>query len=430
MSDRPTTELTPRSIAAVGSTLLATMLSGAMIANVAISVFIQTIAADYGWSRGEIGGAVSFLFIGAAISAPLFGKLVDRVGPRRVLLPLTFLSGLLLASISVTGASLPSFYAVHFLLGLATPGAVAYSKLISTWFFRLRGVALTAMGIGMFLAQFGVPPIVREIMVARGWHGAYLAFGAVEVLVSFPILLAFFRERAVSGARAQSRGANEVHPDGASAIRVRDALRDRTFWLLLGAQLAGGVAFMGVGTHVIGMMAQHGVTPPAAVWGLSLFAVGGFVAQLVSGAMLDRFDTPRVIVPFAIVSLLGLLTLYLSWNQPSALTAILLVGFGCGGLTSTMSYFVTRYYGVRNFSSIYGVLYPLLTLVAAPSPILVGAIFDATGSYDAAIALLGALLFLTVGFSLMLPRYPYPVRAAAPPLDVPTVVPASSQPGA
>ena len=403
-------EITPQSLAVAGSALIGAAFSGLIVASTAISVFIGAIAGDYHWSHAEIGGAVTFLYAGMAIGAPLFGFAVDRRGPRAILLPLTFLSGVILASFSVIGHSLPLFYAAHLLLGIAQPGAVAYSKLISSWFYRRRGIALTALGVGVFVSQIAVPPIARWLLETIGWHNAYRAFGAAELLVSFPILLAFFRERPVNTPDADQAESNEIQPDGAPSIGILQAIRGKTYWLLVGAQVAGMFAFMGVSTHAVGILAEHGIGPSLAVWGLSTFAVGGLVAQILTGLLLDRYDTPRVILPFAILSLASIALLHVGHGVALVLTAILLFGIGCGGQTSMTSYFTTRYFGVRNFSTIYGSLFPILLVLSAPAPIVVGAVFDRTGSYGWALVALEAALALTVLFFWLLEPYPYPVK--------------------
>jgi MFS family permease len=403
-------EITPTSLAVAGSTLVGTMCNGMMFASAAVSVFISQIATDYKWDHARIGGAVTCLFVGMAIGAPIFGRLIDRQGPRAILLPLTALSGLILASFSFMGRSLPLFYAAHLLLGAAQPGAVAYSKLLSTWFFRHRGVALTTLGVGTFVAQVAVPPIARSLQIALGWHGAYRVLALAELLIALPVLFAFFRERTSKASGAAAAESHEIHPDGAPAISVRKAISGGTFWLLVGAQVAGLFAFVGASTHAVGIMGEHGVTPAIAVWGLSIFAAGGLIAQLLTGYLLDRFDTPLVILPFAVGSLASILLLQFAHAQVMTLTAFLLFGVGAGGQTSITSYFTTRYFGVRNFSSIYGALFPMLILLGAPAPIIIGEIFDSSRSYDQALIALEVLLTGAIVCFWRLKPYSYPVK--------------------
>jgi MFS family permease len=408
-----TRELTRQSAAVAGAALIGSMLSGLMVAGTAISVFMGHISNDYGWGHGEIGAAVSFLFLGVAVGSPFFGPVVDRIGSRAVLLPLTASSGVILSLFAVIGANLSLFYAAHFLLGLATPGALAYSKLISTWFFKRRGVALTALGLGSALAQVIVPPIARTVMQAVGWRHAYVVFGAAELFFSFPILLVFFRERKFLLADGGEMHRAEVRPDGAPNIEFRQMIGSRTFWVLVGAQVAGQFGIMGVSTHAVGIMGEHGVAPAFAVWGLSILAAGAVVAQVLTGFLLDRFDTPQVILPFPVVSLVGLVILHLSHRRDLVLVAVALMGLGLGGQTSVTSYFTSRYFGVRNFSRVYGSVMPVLLLFGAPAATIIGDIFDRTHSYNAALIVLEVAFGISLVFFAILGPYPYPVKAGA-----------------
>ena len=404
-------EFTPRSLTVAGSAMAATMFSSMVFAMIAVAIFMDQISSDYHWGHGQIGAAVTILSVGTAISSRIFGPLVDMFGPRAVTLPLTFISGLTLASFSLLWSSLPAFYAAHFLLGLGSPGAVAHSKLIATWFFRRRGIALTVMALGAAFAQMILPPLTRAVMNAIGWHQTYLVFGLAGLLICFPILLAFYRERRSGGEDAgdKNRNSGEVAPDGAPRIGIRDAMAGRTYWLIIGMQIAGIFAYTGLGTHALGILGEHGVSPDYRVWGLSLLAFGALAAQIGIGFLLDLFDTPRVVIPFALAALGGLILMAAGRGNETVLAGILLFGLGTGGETGMTSYFISRYFGVRNFSTIYGSLF-LLLLIGSSGSVIVGLIFDRTGSYGPALVVVAGALLLAILLLSRLGPYPYPVK--------------------
>jgi MFS family permease len=341
-----------------------------------------------------------------------FGRLVDQFGPRRVLLPLLFNSGLIISLFPFIGRNLVLFYLAHFALGLSTTGAVAYSKLISTWFFHKRAIALTALGFGCFVSMVLSPFVVRTLMNVLGWRNVYFVFGAVTIFITFPVLYFFFKERKVSPEEFEINNSHEVVPDGADKIGLRDAVFARTYWIVLLAQVGGNFVSSGFYAHSIGIMSEHGVLREHAITGLSLLSFGGMIAQLLTGFLLDRFNTPRVILPFTIVSFLSMGTLFLVHGELSALSLVFLFGVSCGGQTSMTSYFTTRYFGVRNFATIYGSMMPLMLLATAPAAVVFGACFDHAGSYSAAILLALAALFTSIVFFAMLEPYPYPRKLA------------------
>lgn len=407
MTTAATNELTPRSVGVILSSMIGTMFSAQIMAMTVLAVFMARIAADYGWSRAAIGGAITALSAGVAVSCPCFGPVVDRLGPRRVLLPLVLVQGLLVASLSLVGRNLPLFYAAYFLLGLSAPGAVAYSKLISAWFFRRRAIALTGLAVGVYASRMVGAPVAKRLMDTLGWQRVYWILAGAVLFISLPTLWAFFIERKPS----QAQATNELIPDGAPRIGPSEAIRGRAYWLLLGAQLGGTFASVGMYSHGAGIMIEHGVNVSFAAWGLSLMALGALAAQIMTGVLLDRFDTPRVILPFAVVSLASVLALRAAHWQPLTLALLLVFGVACGGQTSMTSYFTTRYFGVRNFSAIYGTFFPVLWLSTSPAAVVVGAFYDRTRSYDGAMLLLVAALASAAIFFALLETYPYPLKS-------------------
>lgn len=403
-------EVNPASMGVVLATFVAAITTGLVIANSAIAIFIAPIAADFGWSHAEISAAATALYLGMGSGCPFWGPVVDRYGGRAVVLPLAVLTGLLLGSISFVGKSLPLFYAVHFLLGVATPGAVAYNKLISTWFFRRRGIAMTVFGAGTFVASMIVPPIGHLLLEHVGWQAAYGFFAAGAIIVAFPALLIFFRERPGGGGVG-------MMSDGAPPISIARAIRSKAYWLIVTVQTAGYFVYLGLGTHMVGIMSERGLDAATATLGVSIFAAGGLVAQFATGILLDKFNTPMVILPLAALSVASLALLWISQGDWLVLGAVLLLGFGCSGQISMVSYFTSRYFGVRNFSAILGTIVPALFFLSAPAPLILGAIFDATRSYGPALMVLEASLTVSVIAVLLLHPYPYPVSPHAEPVQ-------------
>jgi len=405
-------EITPQSLAVILAAFVSTMTSGFILVSVAITVFIGTISRDYGWSRAAIGGADTALWIGISVSCLIFGRMVDQFGPRRVLLPLLLCGGFLISLFPFIGKNLVLFYLAHFLLGLSSPGAIAYSKIISTWFFRKRAIALTSLGFGCAAGMVLSPIAIRWLMSVLGWRNVYFVFAATTIFITFPVLYFFFRERKVSQEEYEINRSHEVVPDGAPKIRLYEALRARTYWIVLFAQVGGTFVNGGFYAHSIGVMSEHGVLRDHAVWGLSLLSFGGLIAQLMTGILLDKFNTPKVILPFAILSLLCMSALFFVHGELLVLPLMFLFGVSCGGQTSMQSYFTSRYFGVRNFATIYGSMMPLMLVVTAPSAVVFGACFDFSRSYNAAILLAVVALFSAIVFFAMLEPYPYPRNVA------------------
>ena len=406
-------EINPRSVAVILVVTIAVALSGAQFAATSISVFLSDITSDYGWSRAQISGAITMLYLGMAVGTPLFGIAFDRFGPRVVMLPLTFFSGILIASFAATGASLALFYGAHVLLGIAQPGMVAYSKTISTWFARRRALALSAIAVGILVSQIGVPPLARYLLEEFGWHRAYLFFGATEILIALPLLALFFWDRplrAPQSAMAATAQPPTSHPKPGAYLG--QALKTRVYWHLVAGQVCISFCYLSVTVHAVGILTERGVAAATAVWGLSTFAAGGLSAKLIIGFLLDRVDTPRIIAPFAVLSLISLLIIRFGEGSALSLAALFGFGFGCVAC-GPMAYLTTRYFGVRAFSTIYGSTVPIMTFLGAGAPVLAGLIYDSSGSYDWALSAACIVMLVAVVLFLTLPPYRFRVNDQA-----------------
>lgn len=381
------------------------MLTAVYMATVAMAVFMPTIAEETNWTRAQMGSTISAMTVSMSVSTMTIGRLCDRFGPRIVILPLVIASALALMSLALPDVSFPLFFAKCVLIGLSSPGAVYYSKLLSLWFFERRGFAMSMIGLGTALVYVIGPIASAWLLGMVGWRFAFLVFGLSILVVAFPVLLLFFREPAASVVA----GSDTVAPasDGAPRITAFQAMRSKVYWITFGAHFGGVFASMSFISQGVGLFRDRGVSSQTAVLGLSVIFTGTTIAQVLAGYLLDRFRTPQVIVPTALASLIGVVMMHFGTSTGVILVGAALFGLGCGAENSTMAYFVTRYFGVRNFAVVYGSKLPFLVLASASAPILVGAIFDRNGNYGLAFILIEVALAVAAACFLLLEPYRY-----------------------
>ncbi len=409
---RAPSEFTPRSLAVLATCMITVMCSAVAIAAFSFSVLMQPLLNDFGWSKAKLSGALSICIAGMAISAPVAGLLVSSYGPRSIAVASTSLAAIALALLGLTRSSdAGAFYVLFALIGLLTPGVIPVVVVVATWFHRNRALAFSALGIGGALSAAALPWVAGQLVHALGWRGCYGALGAGSLLFTLPLLLLFFRPQAIEPAADGSLNAVTLR---VSLTTLRAVITSAKFWTLVAASSAGASASAAFQAHAIGMLSEHGFANTVAVGVLSAVGVGTVVAQLVSGAALDRFDSPRVILPFAAVALVAMLVLHLSHTARTVLLAAPLLGLGSGGETSMTSYLITRYFGVANYARIYGVLFPISLLATAPGPVAVGALFDATGSYGWSFIALEAAFALSILFFWLLRPFPRRTPSSLP----------------
>lgn len=403
-------ELTWQSGAVAVSILTVTLVHAYSIGSAALAVFMQSMAHDLQWTHAQLGGGVTAIQVGMASVATVGGRIISRLGARRVLLPVILLEAAVLMAMPLAKHGLPIFYGLFFLIGVASAGTMGAGRILAGWFFRHRALALGILGVGTTLSGVLTPPIAQWLLQHVGWRWGFVAFGIA--ILFLPFLAFFFFGREKPGDLSNPTFGAENDPDGAPHISAINAARTRVFWLMIGAQLGSIFAFMAIITHGVGIMTERGLSRDAAIQGLSLIALGGTTANLLTGFLLDRIGKPSVILPFAALSLIGIVTVQFGTGQHVLLAGAFLFGLGVGGENSMTSYFVTRFFGVRNYSEVYGLVMPLMFVIAAPAPIIIGRLYDTNHSYAWALPLVDVALIFGAACFAMLPRYPYPTQEA------------------
>jgi MFS family permease len=117
------------------------------------------------------------------------------------------------------------------------------------------------------------------------------------------------------------------------------------------------------------------------------------------------FFGPRVAFVINVITALGIFLLARASSFPAGCIAAALIGVGAGGEAATTPYLLTRYFGLRAFSTLYGLTWTFYAAAGAIGPVILGRAFDATGSYSSLLVLLAAVLALTAATNLLLPRY-------------------------
>jgi MFS family permease len=370
-----------------------------------LGLLFDPLGNEFGWSRLQISAGVTVFGITAALLAPLYGAASDRFGVRPVTLISVFLFGLTFGSFYVMPGSLWGYYGLWFLVGLVGIGStpVTWSRAVNLWFFRNRGLALGLMLLGTSLAAIVVPKLAGKILEAGNWRDMFLYLAALPLLVSLPLAVLFFREP-----RADERPA-EVAAQGGNrtGIGLAEAVRSRRFWLIFASIFLIATAYGGAHIHMIPIIMDHGFGISEATSVMGVVGVGIFAGRIVTGFLLDRFLAGRVAFPLLCLPAAACFMLTgQNSGMPALSSAAFLLGFAAGAESDLIAYLAGRYFGMGHYGKIYGMLYLPFGLASAVSPMIYGAVRDATGSYDA-ILLAAAPMFVAGGaLLLLLGKYP------------------------
>ena len=361
--------------------------------------FIKPLSTEFGWSRESISAAFGIGAMTVAVASPLLGRLLDRYGPRMVILPCMTIFGLAFASLGLLTASLTQLYATFFVLGAVGNGTtqMGYSRAVSTWFDERRGLALALVMAGVGTGAMVFPPIAQGLITAYGWRVAYFVLGGAVLLFGIPLTALFVRERTHADSRT------EIAADGASVI---DAVRSRVFWILIAVLFLVSVSTNGAIAHLTPLLTDRGVAAGIAALAASALGLASLAGRLATGTLLDRFFGPRIAMCLFAASAAGIMLLARAGSAHAGVAAAVLIGIGVGAEADITPYLLTRYFGLRSFSTLYGLTWTAYAIAGATGPILMGKVFDATGSYTVLLLALAVAVLTSVVLLTALPRYP------------------------
>jgi MFS family permease len=363
------------------------------------SVFVKPLAAEFGWSREAISTGFAIAAVTLGVFSPFLGRWIDRFGPRRIILICMTVYVCAIASLSLLHAGLWQFYATCFVLGLVGNGAahLAYSRSISTWFHQRLGMALAFVMVGAGLGAMILPVVAQSIITHSGWRAAYASLGGIALLLGLPLSWRYIHERGVT----QRKASSPAH----SGVSWQQGLRSSAFWIITAILFVSSISMNGAITHLSALLTDRGLSGANAALCASLLGGSSLLGRVVVGWLLDRFFGPRVALVINLVTALGIFLLARANSFPAGCLAAALIGVGAGGEAAMTPYLLTRYFGVRAFSTLYGLTWTFYAAAGAIGPVILGRAFDATGSYASLLILLAAALALAAITNLLLPRY-------------------------
>jgi MFS family permease len=363
------------------------------------SVFVKPLAAEFGWSREAISSGFAIAAVTLGVISPLLGRWIDRFGPRRIILVCMTIFGCAIASLSLLRSGLWQFYLTCFVLGVVGNGAahLAYSRSISTWFQRRLGIALAFVMVGAGLGAMILPVVAQSIISRSGWRTAYASLGGLALLFGLPLSWRYIREREGVG--------DKFAPITHAGMTWRQGLRSFSFWIITAILFVSSISMNGAVTHLSALLTDRGLTAGNAALCASVLGGSSVLGRIVVGWLLDRFFAPRVALVINLVTALGIVLLARATSFPAGCAAAAMIGVGAGGEAATTPYLLTRYFGLRAFSTLYGLTWTFYAAAGAIGPVILGRAFDLTGSYASLLTLLAAALGLAAATNLLLPRY-------------------------
>ncbi len=387
-----------------------------------VSIIINPLIDQFGFSRTAVSTTYALATITAALALPYLGRMIDRYGPRTMFFVIFFCLGGVCLMFPLTSGVVTLFLAFTGLrLFGQGAGMMVSFNLVSQWFIRRRGLAMTVVMVGLASASATYPPILQLMVGSLGWRASYAVLGlTVWALMLLPSLLLADRPEDLhlqpDGIPAPEPGAQPGKSGAGGAPleenwTLSEAMRTVSFWLIAVAMAVPSGLLTGMMFHQISYFQQQGLSVTTAAGIFTVFSISMFCTTLVFGPLLDRLP-PRYMITVGLFVLPVTLWFMLIVDTP-ALAVIygVMMGISSGTYFPAANYVWPRYFGRRHLGSIQGVTNTINVIGTAIGPVPFAVAFDLFGGYQEAI-LAQSLIPLVMGTVLLFTAPP--VKAALP----------------
>jgi sugar phosphate permease len=360
-------------------------------------LLVGPLTQEFGWSRAAVSAAFSLRTEVGGVAAPFVGFIVDRVGPRVLVLLGVWVVGAGFVLLSLT-QSLWAFYGAVIVIaigGSATGGPVS-TVTIAHWFERRRSRAFGLLTFGGGLS--GVTAIVLAWLIAEfGWREALVIIGVTQLAVCTPLALSIRNRPAdmglsVDGAPPTPSGAGDerLQPAPSSlGLTSREAIKSTVFWRVALVFALSNFATTAIIVHQVPFLTESvGASEAFAAATVTAMTFMSLVGRLAFGSVAD-FLPKRFVVAAALLAISASLALFATVHETWQLVYVLpLFALGFGGIIPVRSSLQAEYFGLRAFGAIQGMSLTVATIGAFAGPVLAGWLYDVTDSYRLAFVLL------------------------------------------
>ena len=380
----------------------------------AYSVFLVALLREFGWSRSAVAGAFSLLVLVHGLSGPVLGWLVERWGPRIVIVT----GGGVLAISLLLGAHISAVWHLYVVIGvlasagMSAAGWVPSVVLIRSWFPTRVGTALGIASAGIGVGIFALVPFTQLLIDSVGWRWALRALAVLVVAWIVPATLLLVRNAQSAGTAGPRTSAALGSAPAGRTWTVRTALRSWKFWAVGAAFFAGSAATQMLLVHQVAYLVDHGVSAIVGASVVGLVGIASIVGKTGWGTMSDRVGRePTYTLAFACVAL-SVLFLALAGAYPRTLLPYVyavLIGVGYAVTAPLTPAIASDLFGGPRFARIFGLLHFMNSLGGALGAWIAGVLFDATGSYALALPIAAGMALLAPGLLwFVAPRRPNP----------------------
>jgi MFS family permease len=354
------------------------------------AVINPAMAKTLSLNRETLGNMFSVYMIMSGLPGPLVAVSINRLGVRKTLVlgsAFTILGSLLMATVVMSGLGGMLCFGLLVGAGVATGSAMASQAGLARWFVRRRSLALSVLYSAGAIGGVVAAPLLNRLIQATGtWRAGWWLVAALSAVAAC-VSLVFVRERPEDLGQAAD-GFGPALPDGQTATDTRpvfvsrrewsfgEAVRQPTYWLLLGALIGGSGGYTLFLAHGVVHLQDLGHSASVGALAVGVMTFTGLIGKVILATFGDHIDPRYIFALFMAVFGIGLVVIvnaHALW-QVFLFATCIGIGFG-GGLVCLMAV-LSNYYGTRIFASLAGLAIAINTTLSAIAPKVAGRLFD------------------------------------------------------
>lgn len=359
-------------------------------------VFVTPLVSEFGWTRASLTGAVSFVYVVAALVSIVLGRLNDRFGPRLIMTICGIILGLgyLLMSKVWSIWSFYIFCCVFIGIGIAGIDVVLLST-VARWFIKKRGIMTGIVKVGTGAGMLAMPILINSLVSVHGWRTTLMIMGVIALVLFFIFAQFLFRDPSQKG----------LYPDGVQNVSLgkgwhvekglsfKEALKTRQFYTIAIVYTLFYTCSNTMMIHIVPHGIDLGLSAANAAKVLSTLGALSIAGRFLMGIAGDRMGNIRAMFICFIFLLTGLTWLQFSHNMWMLIIFAVIHGFAHGGVFSVISPILAELFGTVSHGLIFGIIAFISSIGGFIGPVTAGYIFDNKGSYGIAFMALATMSF-------------------------------------
>ena len=355
------------------------------------SVFVGPISEELGVSPAAVGSAYAVATLAAAFGLPFMGRLVDRFGPRWAAVRVSLVFGLACMAFGAAPGLILlglGFAALRF-LGQGSLMLIS-ANLVSQWFDKRRGTAMSLMALGFALSMAVHPPLGQLLIESFGWRTAWIGLGLITWVLLLPPYLLLVIDRPEKADLRPDGVATPAPADGEAAqpaeikgLTLSEAMRTSAFYLILIGLFSISMLVTVLHFYQVTVFEENGFSPRTASLAFTVSALTMAATMPLVGRLLDRVATRFVFAAALVTMSAALLLATVIATLPGLVIYALVFGLTNAFSITLFGYMWPRFFGRRHVGSIQGTGQTVLVVGASLGPPVLGFAAELSGGFDA-----------------------------------------------